>query len=40
VNTEKHVGAPPAKPAAVANARAKRKADDAKREDEIAMWSR
>jgi hypothetical protein len=40
VNTEKRVRAPPAKPAAVANARAERKADDAKQEDDIAMWSR
>ena len=40
MNTEKRIQAPLAQPAAVANARAKRKADDAKRENEIAMWSR
>ncbi|WP_291563396.1 hypothetical protein [Bradyrhizobium sp.] len=40
MNTEKRIQAPLAQRAAVANARAKRKADDAKRENEIAMWSR
>jgi hypothetical protein len=40
VNTEKRIQALIAKQVVVANARAKRKADDAKRENDIAMWSR
>jgi len=40
VNTEKLVRAPLAKPAAVASARAESKAAHARREDDIATWSR